>query len=309
MVSKVLAPLKRRVSSRAAAALLLLLALPALLGAVLYKPVGAGRSVNYAELPELFARAAAHLNASAASVERALAGRAPLADREGARLVLAELEKFRDELEREDETGIVASLKRATGAYARSANASLAAYEAAEVLYGSRGSVRRFLDAVLDCDAAAMSEAAALVEGNLTRAARLIGEAIAELAAVKPGDLPSEEHRELVESAAEKLARAHRALRELLKAVDIARRYPGDLKALCAVRRSGGFAQPSPGAVSALLGLSPGDAGPYAYPISRLKALIGGANPGGSSAGADNGAGGAGGVGGGAGYQPPPSDD
>jgi hypothetical protein len=147
------------------------------------------------------------------------------------------------------------------------------------------------------------------LEGNLTRASRLIGEAIAELAAVKPGDLPSEEHQELVESAAEKLARAHRALRELLKAVDIARRYPGDLKALCAVRRGGGFAQPSPGAVSALLGLSPGDAGPYAYPISRLKALIGGANPGGSSAGADNGAGGAGGVGSGAGYQPPPSDD
>jgi hypothetical protein len=110
-----------------------------------------------------------------------------------------------------------------------------------------------------------------------------------------------------VDEAAERLARAYRALRELLKAVEIAEKYPQDLEELCRAKRSGGSAQPSPGAASAIQGLNPGDAGPYSYHISRLKALL----PSYQDGGAGSSAGGVGGASGGsgAGYQPPPSDD
>jgi hypothetical protein len=299
-----------RLSRRRATAVLLLLALLVLLGIVLYKPAAASRSADYSRLPELFLRVAAHLNSSVAALESALAGKAPGVDKEGAQRVLYELREYREELEREDETGMVVSLRKAAEAYTRLANSSIAAYEAAEVLYGSRSSVKGFLEAVLRCDAAEMSSRGALVRENLSRAAELLGKAIAELAAVRPGDLPSEGHGRLVDEAAERLARAYRALRELLKAVEIAEKYPQDLEELCRAKRSGGSAQPSPGVASAIQGLNPGDAGPYSYHISRLKALLLG--PGSHQDGcAGSSAGGVGGAGGGsgAGYQPPPSDD
>ena len=299
-----------RLSRRRATAVLLLLALLVLLGIVLYKPAAASRSADYSRLPELFLRVAAHLNSSVAALESALAGKAPGVDKEGAQRVLHELREYREELEREDETGMVVSLRKAAEAYAWLANSSIAAYEAAEVLYGSRSSVKDFLEAVLRCDAAEMSSRGALVRENLSRAAELLGEAIAGLAAVRPGDLPSEGHGRLVDEAAERLARAYRALRELLKAVEIAEKYPQDLEELCRAKRSGSSAQPSPGVASAIQGLNPGDAGPYSYHISRLKALL--PSPGSYQSGsAGSSAGGVGGAGGGsgAGYQPPPSDD
>ena len=293
--------LRRWLSRREAAAALLLCTFLVLLGVVLYKPAGASRGDGYTKLPELFVEAAAHLNRSTAAVERALAGREPVVDEEGARRTVGELVRFREVLEREDETEMIASLKRASEAYARLANSSVAAYEVARVLYGSRGAVRAFLDAILRCDAAEMSEKGALVEGNLTRAAELLGEVLAGLTAVKPSDLPSEEHRGLVEEAAERLARAYRALRELLKAVDLAKKHPQNLQELCRAKRGGGPALLSPDAAGAILSLNPGDAGPYSYHISRLRALL--SSPG------QSGDGYAGGTGSGAGYQPPPSDD
>lgn len=271
--------LGRALSDRRARAGLLSALLLALVALILYKPPSPVRGsveVDYGKLPGLFVSAVSHLNKSSS-----LAGRALVAEVNAAELVteaegvVRELVRMRRGLELEPQSDLVERLARASASYARVANASAKAYKLAELLSGSRAHIDRFLSAAVSCDAQAMAEVGRALKPNLTAAIALLSSSLADLAAVREEDLASDSHRKALQGAFERLARTLRALLQLLSAAEVSSTRPEEIARLCQAKREGRPTDNvSEGAVAALQSLKPEEAGPYSYPLSRLKALV-----------------------------------
>lgn len=301
MVGSLLAsPAARRGTAAAALAALALL----LIAAIFYKPPAASArdEIDYGRLPQLFVEAAAHLNRSSLATASALTACVDVGGLpEEAESVARELALLAGRLALE-EGELPAKLSRSARAYAAAANASAKAYRAASLLSGSRRAIDELLSAILRCDARAMASAWLALRGNATRAAKLLSDALVELAAANPGDLASDEHRRLLDEASERLSRALKALRQLAAAGELALKHADEIAQLCRAAREGRAASPSPGLAGDAGGLKSGEAGPYSYPISRLAKLISGGGQWQPGAGGP-------GAGSGAGYGEPPSDD